>query len=51
MVSVLWMANTLAFQLYSLRDYEGGWATAFEAVKAALDDARRDVEFTRKIIR
>lgn len=28
------MANTLGFQLYSLKDYEGGWAAAFEAVKA-----------------
>jgi sugar phosphate isomerase/epimerase len=27
------MANTLAFQLYSLKDYEGGWDAAFEAVK------------------
>ena len=28
------MGNTLAFQLYSLREYEGGWDAAFEAVKA-----------------
>lgn len=28
------MANTLAFQLYSLRGYEGGWDAAFEAVKS-----------------
>lgn len=27
------MANTLAFQLYTLRNYEGGWEAAFEAVK------------------
>ena len=27
------MANTLGFQLYSLKDYEGGWAAAFDAVK------------------
>ncbi|HJP32523.1 MAG: TIM barrel protein [Candidatus Latescibacteria bacterium] len=27
------MANTLAFQLYSLREYEGGYEAAFEAVK------------------
>ena len=27
------MANTLAFQLYSLKDYEGGWEAAFDAVK------------------
>lgn len=28
------MANTLGFQLYSLKDYGGGYAAAFEAVKA-----------------
>lgn len=28
------MANTLGFQLYSLKDFEGGWRAAFEAVKA-----------------
>lgn len=27
------MANTLAFQLYSLKEYEGGWDAAFQAVK------------------
>jgi len=27
------MSNTLAFQLFSLKDYEGGWDAAFEAVK------------------
>jgi len=27
------MANTLGFQLYSLKDFEGGWKAAFEAVK------------------
>ena len=27
------MANTLAFQLYSLKEYEGGWGPAFDAVK------------------
>ncbi len=27
------MANTLGFQLYSLREFEGGWRAAFEAVK------------------
>jgi sugar phosphate isomerase/epimerase len=27
------MANTLAFQLYSLKDFEGGWDAAFDAVK------------------
>lgn len=27
------MANTLAFQLYTLKEYEGGWEAAFEAVK------------------
>ncbi len=27
------MANTLGFQLYSLREFEGGWGAAFEAVK------------------
>lgn len=27
------MANTLGFQLYSLKDFEGGWEAAFEAVK------------------
>jgi sugar phosphate isomerase/epimerase len=28
------MANTLAFQLYSLKEFEGGFDAAFEAVKA-----------------
>ena len=28
------MRNTLAFQLYSLRNYEGGWNVAFDAVKS-----------------
>lgn len=28
------MANTLAFQLFSLKEYEGGWDAAFEAVKS-----------------
>lgn len=28
------MSNTLAMQLYSLKDYEGGWDAAFAAVKA-----------------
>ena len=28
------MANTLAFQLYTLKEYEGGWDAAFEAVKS-----------------
>lgn len=28
------MKNTLGIQLYSLRNYEGGWDAAFEAVKA-----------------
>ncbi len=28
------MANTLAMQLYSLRNYEGGWDAAFDAVKS-----------------
>jgi len=27
------MANTLGFQLYSLREFEGGWGAAFETVK------------------
>ena len=27
------MANTLAFQLFTLQKYEGGWEAAFEAVK------------------
>jgi hypothetical protein len=27
------MANTLGFQLYSLKDYEGGWAAAVDAFK------------------
>ena len=27
------MANTLGFQLYSLREFEGGWRAAFEALK------------------
>lgn len=27
------MANTLGFQLFSLREFEGGWEAAFEAVK------------------
>ena len=27
------MANTLAFQLYTLREFEEGWGAAFEAVK------------------
>ncbi len=27
------MANTLGFQLFSLKEYEGGWEAAFEAVK------------------
>ena len=27
------MANTLAFQLYTLQKFEGGWEAAFEAVK------------------
>jgi len=27
------MANTLAFQLYTLQNFEGGWEAAFEAVK------------------
>jgi sugar phosphate isomerase/epimerase len=27
------MANTLGFQLYSLKDFEGGWDAAFAAVK------------------
>ena len=28
------MANTLAFQLYSLKDYEGGFEAGFQAVKS-----------------
>lgn len=28
------MPNTLAFQLYTLKEYEGGWDAAFEAVKS-----------------
>ena len=28
------MPSTLAFQLYSLREFEGGWTAAFEAVKS-----------------
>ena len=28
------MANTLGYQLYALKDFEGGWQAAFEAVKA-----------------
>ena len=28
------MRNILAFQLYSLKEFEGGWTAAFEAVKA-----------------
>ena len=28
------MANQLAFQLYSLKEFEGGWEAAFDAVKA-----------------
>ena len=28
------MANTLAMQLYSLREYEGGWDAAFDAVRS-----------------
>ncbi len=27
------MAHTVAFQLYSLKEYEGGWEAAFDAVK------------------
>jgi sugar phosphate isomerase/epimerase len=27
------MANTLGFQLFSLKEFEGGWTAAFEAVK------------------
>jgi len=27
------MTNTLAFQLYSLKEFEGGWEAAFQAVK------------------
>ena len=27
------MSNTLGFQLYSLREFEGGWGAAFDAVK------------------
>lgn len=27
------MANTLAFQMYSLREFPGGWAAAFETVR------------------
>lgn len=28
------MANTLGFQLFSLKDFEGGWGAAFQAVKS-----------------
>ena len=28
------MTNTLAFQLYSLKDFEGGFEAGFEAVKS-----------------
>jgi sugar phosphate isomerase/epimerase len=28
------MANTLGFQLYSLRQFDGGWSAAFDAVKS-----------------
>ena len=27
------MANTIAFQQYALKDFEGGWEAGFEAVK------------------
>lgn len=28
------MSNTLGFQLFSLKEYEGGWSAAFEALKS-----------------